>query len=74
MSAAWVRVLRGMIDRGTGDLELIDAAETNRHVITADEADDLRDYWHEKNPAPEPPTESPLENTPQEAADGAVAS
>lgn len=54
MSAAWVRVLRGMIDRGTCDLDLIDAAHTNRGVITADEADKLRDYWHEKNPQPVP--------------------
>lgn len=72
MSAAWVRVLRGMIDRGTCDLDLIDAAQNNRGVITADEADQLRDYWHEKNPQPEP--ETPAEDTPQEAADGAVAS
>ncbi len=72
MSAAWVRVLRGMIDRGTCDLELIDAAENNRRVITHAEADELRAYWHEKNPTPEP--EAPVEDTPQEAADGAVAS
>lgn len=72
MSAAWARVLRGMIDRGTCTLDLIDAAENNRGVITAAEADDLRAYWHEKNPDPTP--EPPAEDTPQEATDGAVAS
>lgn len=59
MSAGWVRVLRGMIDRGTCTVDLIDAAETNRHVITADEAVELRDYWHEKNP--EVPAETEAE-------------
>lgn len=80
--------LRRNLDNGTyaamcPDTSVIDNYH-RRKLLTDDERDQLIARWNELNqppveepepdPSPEPEPETPAEDTPQEAADGAVAS